>query len=443
MENRNLLLRKNSTTQKVIIVALLTLVMLIPVSMLKNMVKERQGNKNAEQTEMGWKWGGRQQLTGPILVIPYTEDPNRTGSIKYAYILPDLFNVKGNIIPEKRTRGVQKVLNYQAIMNVDGEFPFPNTEKLNIHPSQVVWEDCFIMLGIPNLQGIKNKITFNINNKPSEIIPGVPANDIIDSGITAKIRLDPDNKNTLKYNFDLTLNGTEGIYFLPVGKQTSIHMQSTWHAVRYTGNFVATEKTEVKDGIDAKWDIFDYNRNFTQMWTGENKKLQESVLGIDLELPIDHYQKTLRAVKYAIMFIVLTFLVFFMLELLGKKRIHPIQYLLVSSALVLFYSLLLSLSEHIGFDKSYVVSSLAVIALITAYSHSIFKNKKQTIFMGLFLLILYLFLYIVIQMEDMALLLGSIGLFIALATVMYTSRKIDWYKEDSQTQIPHTIENKQ
>lgn len=443
MENRNLLLRKNSTTQKVIIVVLLTLVMLIPVNMLKNMVKERQGNKNAEQTEMGWKWGGKQQLTGPILVVPYTEKPNRTGSIKYAYILPDLFNVKGNIIPEIRTRGVQRVLNYQAIMNIDGEFPFPDIEKLNIDSSQVVWEDCFIMLGIPNLQGIKNKIAFNINNKPSDVMPGVPANDIADSGIASKIRLDPDNKNTIKYNFDLTLNGTEGIYFLPVGKQTSIHMQSTWHAVKYTGNFVATEKADVKDGIDAKWDIFDYNRNFTQMWKGKNTKLQESILGIDLELPIDHYQKTLRAVKYAIMFIVLTFLVFFMLELLGKKRIHPIQYLLVSSALVLFYSLLLSLSEHIGFDKSYVISSLAVITLITAYSHSIFKNKKQTVFMGLFLIILYLFLYIVIQVEDMALLLGSIGLFIALATVMYTSRKIDWYKEDSKTEISQTKENQQ
>lgn len=421
------ILNRNSVSSKAIIIGILTLVLIIPVGMLKSLVKERQENKNAEQTEMGWKWGGKQQVTGPILAIPYKENSNVTKTI---YLLPNEYNVDGDIKPEERTRGVQKVLNYQATMKIDGEFPFPEIGKLGIDSSQILWDKCYLMLGIPNLQGIKNKILFKVNNEALQAIPSVPENEIIDSGITINYALKPENREPFQFSFDLILNGTEGLYFLPIGKQTSIHLRSDWHAVEYTGNFVATEKANVKDGIDAKWEIFDYNRNFTQMWIGANQNLSSSVLGLDLELPMDHYQKTLRAVKYAIMFIVLTFLVFFMIEMLGKKRIHPIQYFLVSLALILFYSLLLSLSEHIGFDKSYIISALAIIILITAYSQSIFKDRKQTFFMGLFLTLLYTFLYVVIQLEDMAFLLGSIGLFIALAAVMYTSRNVNWYKED-------------
>jgi len=433
METTKQFYRKNSITIKALLVAFLTLLMLIPVGMVKSLVKERQGNKDAEQTEIGWKWGGRQQLTGPILVLKYTSEFN-TNDVKMAYFLPDEFSVDGNVKPEERTRGVQKILNYQADMKVSGLFSFPDTEKLGIKSSQILWNASYMMIGIPNLQGIKNKIIFKVNDQAQEVTPSIPKNDILDSGITIPLSLDPEQRNSYKFNFDLTLNGTEGLYFLPIGKQTNIHLSSTWKSVEYIGDFIATEKADTKNGIDARWDIFDYNRNFTQRWIGPNVNFEKSRIGIDLELPLDHYQKTLRAVKYAIMFIVLTFLVFFIVELTSKNPIHPVQYLLVSFALVLFYCLLLAFSEKIGFDWSYLISATATIILITLYSRSIFRNKMRTIFMGIFLTILYVFLYVVIQLEDMALLLGSIGLFITLAAVMYASRKIEWYKEDKDDQ---------
>ncbi|PXV68809.1 inner membrane protein [Dysgonomonas alginatilytica] len=431
METMQNFFGKKTLTTKIVIVVVLTLLMLIPIGMVKSLIKEREGNKIAEQTEMSDRWGGRQLLTGPVLVLPYKQSLVEKGTgANFIYCLPEEYNVTGEIKPEERTRGIQKILSYQSAMHFDGKFIFPDYTKLNINESQILWDEAYIVMGISNLQGVKNKIVFNLNGHPQEILPSVPDNDLIKSGVMVKMPLSPaDMGKSYNFDFDLVLNGTDGLHFLPIGKQTNVHLNSTWKSVAYTGDYVPTEKADIKDGIDAQWNVFDYNRSYTQMWVGKNDSFGSTKLGLDLLLPVDHYQKTMRAVKYAIMFIALTFLVFFMVELLSKRRIHPVQYLLVSFALVLFYSLLLALSEHIGFDWSYLVSAVAIVTLITAYSYSIFKSKKQTVFMGLFLSGLYIFLYVVIQLEDMALLLGSIGLFIALAIVMFVSRKIDWYKD--------------
>lgn len=432
METTKNFFRNQTLTTKIVMVGVLTLLMLIPIGMVKSLIKEREGNKLAEQTEMGDRWGRRQLLTGPVLVLPYRQDiKEKNAPSNFIYCLPEEYNVTGDIKPEERTRGIQKILSYQSTMHFEGKFIFPDCSKLNLGGSIILWDEAYILLGISNLQGVKNKVVFNVNGNPQEILANVGDNGLIRAGVMVKMPLSPtDMGKSYNFDFDLVLNGTDGLHFLPVGKQTSVHLKSTWKSVAYTGDYVPTEKSDVKYGIDAQWDVFDYNRSYTQMWVGKNDSFGSNKLGLDLLLPVDHYQKTMRAVKYAIMFIALTFLVFFMVELLSKKRIHPIQYLLVSFALVLFYSLLLALSEHIGFDLSYLISALAIVFLITAYSHSIFKSKKETLFMGIFLSGLYVFLYVVIQLEDMALLLGSIGLFIALATVMFVSRKINWYKDD-------------
>lgn len=436
METSKNFFRNQTLTTKIVIVAVLTLLMLIPIGMVKSLIQEREGNKLAEQTEMSDRWGGRQLLTGPVLVLPLKKDINEKGTASsFIYYLPDEYNVTGDIKPEERTRGIQKILSYQSAMHFEGKFVSPDCSKLGIDQSSILWNEAYIVMGISNLQGVKNKIVFNLNGSPQEILANVGDNDLIRSGVMVKMPLSSEDMGkSYNFDFDLVLNGTDGLHFLPVGKQTAVHLKSTWRSVAYTGDYVPTEKSDIKDGIDAQWDIFDYNRSYTQMWVGKNDSFGSNKLGLDLLLPVDHYQKTMRAVKYAIMFIALTFLVFFMVELLSKKRIHPIQYLLVSFALILFYSLLLALSEHIGFDWSYLVSALAIVLLITAYSHSIFKSKKETLFMGIFLSGLYVFLYVVIQLEDMALLLGSIGLFIALAIVMFVSRKINWYKDDGKVE---------
>lgn len=419
---------------KVIVVAVLIVLMLLPINLVRSLVEEREGNQKVVQDEISQKWSGIQTISGPVLVLPVLSETDKSQNviINYAYFLPDSFNVEGNIKTEERSRTLFKTLLYQSNLHVSGTFSLPDYAKLNIKPEQVMWDKAFVLIGITYLQGIKNKIVFNVNGKPQIVQPGIKNNSCVSSGVTVETPLDP-VINSYDFNFELALNGSEGLYFNPVGKESTIHLKSSWNTVSFDGNFLPTERTVNKDGFDAKWDIFDYNRNYVQMWVGDNDVLKSSALGVDMKFPVDKYQMTMRSVKYAIMFIVFTFVVFFLVELLSRKRIHPVQYLLVSSGLVIFYVLLLAISEHLSFGLSYLISSSATTILISLYSITMFRSTKQAGMMGLFLAGLYTYLYIVLQLENLSLLFGAIGLFIALAIVMFVLRRVNWYNDDNKS----------
>ena len=419
---------------KVIVVTVLIAVMLLPINLIRSLVEEREGNQKAVQDEISQKWSGIQTISGPVLVLPVQSgtDKNQNVITNYAYFLPDSFNVEGNIKTEERSRTLFKTLLYQSNLHVSGTFSLPDYAKLNIKPEQGMWDKAFVLIGITYLQGIKNKIVFNVNGKPQIVQPGIKINSFVSSGVTVETPLDP-AINNYDFNFELALNGSEGLYFNPVGKESTIHLKSPWNTVSFDGNFLPTERTVNKDGFDAKWNIFDYNRNYVQMWIGDNDVLKSSALGLDMKFPVDKYQMTMRSVKYVIMFIVFTFVVFFLVELLSRKRIHPVQYLLVSSGLIIFYVLLLAISEHLSFGLSYLISSSATTILISLYSITMFRSTKQAGMMGLFLAGLYTYLYIVLQLENLSLLFGAIGLFIALAIVMFVLRRVNWYNDDNKS----------
>lgn len=421
----------NMILVKVIVVAVLVVVMLLPINLIRSLVEEREGNEKAVKDEISQKWGGRQTVSGPVLVLPYQSgmDKNQNPIITYAYFLPDEFKVDGDVNAEERSRTLFKTLVYQSNLKVSGKFSLPDYTKLNIRQDQIRWNDAFILIGISYLQGIKNKVVFNVNGKPQTVLPGVKNNSFVGSGLTVSLPIDPATFS-YDFNFDLALNGSEGLYFEPVGKESDIHLKSEWKTVAFDGNFLPTDRTITSDGFDARWNVFDYNRNYVQMWVGDNDVIKSSTLGVDMKFPVEKYQMIMRSVKYAIMFIMLTFVVFFLVELLSRKRIHPIQYLLVSCALVIFYTLLLALSEQLNFHVSYLISAFATTVLITAYSSTMFKNMKQTAMMGVFLSGLYIYLYIILQQESLSLLFGAIGLFVALATVMFVLRKVNWYKNE-------------
>lgn len=413
---------------KVIVVAVLIAIMLFPINMVQSLIEEREENQKVVNTEISQKIGGVQRIMGPVLVFPYLTEENK---VSYFYYLPDEFRVDGDVNTEARSRTLYKTLVYQSDLHFKGAFSQPALEKLNITQGKVQWNDAFVLLGIPYLQGIKNKIVFNLNGKDFDIQQGVKSNTILESGLTVNIPIDP-SVPKFDFSFDLKLSGSEGLYITPIGKDNKIHLKSPWETVSFTGDFLPGEKTVTKEGFDAQWNVFDYNRNYVQMWIGSNNLLKQSSLGVEFKYPVDQYQMTMRSVKYAIIFIVLTFVVFFLVELLSRKRIHPVQYLLVSCALVLFYTLLLAISEQLGFELAYLISAFATVALITAYSKTMFKNVKQACMMGGFLAVLYLYLYIVLQQENMSLLFGAVGLFIALAIVMFALRNVDWYKKKEE-----------
>lgn len=421
--------KANLITIKAALIAALTLLMLIPIGMVKLLINERENVKLSVKKDVDSKWGGQQELTGPILVLPYKKDAT---NIDYAYFLPIEFNIDGDVKAKEQSDGMYRIPCYQSSMQVSGRFTSPEYEKLGLKPEQIEWNDAFVLIGISDLQGIKNQIAFNWDGKTQQISSTIlQPNTFVKAGLTIKIPVDPVSTGKIyDFNFALTLNGSDSIVFTPIGKKTHIHLQTAWKNATPVGNFLPTEQKQTDSGFSVNWDVLGYNRSFPQLWLGNDPGLQKSNIGINLQNPIDQYRQTMRAVKYAVMLITLTFVVFFLVELLSKnRRIHPIQYLLVSFALVLFYCLLLSISEYLSFGIAYLISSIAIITLITVYSHTIFKNVKQTVTMGIFISVLYLYLYVILRAESTSLLLGSIGLFIALASIMFVTRKIDWYKK--------------
>ncbi len=207
-----------------------------------------------------------------------------------------------------------------------------------------------------------------------------------------------------------------------------MHLKSNWTNPAFTGNFLPSQPAVINEkGFTAEWNILHFTRDIPQLWKEGKPNIEANAFGVQLLQGVDGYAKTMRAVKYALLFIALTFCLYFFIELLKKKLIHPLQYVLVGLALCIFYTLLLSFSEYIQFGWAYLIASAATIGLITSYTQSIFRNWAITAAFFVFLSALYGFIYILIQLQDGALLFGSIGLFILLAVVMFYSKKIDWY----------------
>ena len=205
-------------------------------------------------------------------------------------------------------------------------------------------------------------------------------------------------------------------------------MKSKWNNPSFIGKFLPSSREVTASGFNAKWSVNNFNRNYPQEWYNDKYDLYSSSFGVKLLIPVDEYQKTMRTSKYGIMIILLTFISFFMIEIFNKKVLHPIQYLLIGLALLIFYSILLSLSEYILFQYSYLIAALLVVGLISLYTSSIYVNKKLGITIGAFLIVFYGFMYIILQMQDYSLLLGNIALFIILAVIMFLTRKINWYE---------------
>jgi len=433
---------KNSITLKLLVIGILVLVMLIPTEMIKSLINERSQNCQQVMEEVTNKWGSRQTITGPILTIPYktvkVEDGKEVEYLSYAHFLPEKLNVTGHINPEIRNRSIYKVILYNTKLAVSGGFVKPDFMSLNIDPKCALWDEAFITIGIPDMRGIKKDIEFDWNNQKYQCKPGVLNKQIIQSGINTKVAVNPDS-SVHNFNFSVNLNGSEYLGFIPIGKETHAKLESTWASPGFSGAFLPEPRTIKSSGFTADWNILYLNRNYPQQWTStDSHEIQSSAFGVELVYPVDHYQKSTRAAKYAVMFLFLTFLVFFITEIIKKSRIHPVQYLLVGIALIIFYTLLISLSEYLGFNIAYLIASMATISLITGYAMSVVKNQKACLSIGAFLLALYGFLFVLLQLEDLSLLIGSIGLFIILAIVMRVSRKIDWYSPLSSKNQPAT-----
>jgi len=423
---------QRSVTIKLLSIGVLILILLIPASMIETVIRERQYARDAAITEVSSKWGEAQLVAGPILSVPDRKNiKNDKGKIveiiEFFHCLPDSLGIEGVIRPERRYRGIYDVVVYNTELKLKGFFGAIDLKELNIDSADVIWEDARLNLGVTDMRGIQKSIELSWNTDTSVFDPGLSNTDVLESGVSTSVVI-AENIEKFDFSLDLNLNGSGSIQFLPLGKVTTLGVNSTWQNPKFDGAFLPDSRNISEQGFTANWEVLHLNRNFPQKWIGNKHQVIYSSFGVNLLLPVDQYQKSMRSAKYAIMFIALTFMILFFTEILNRKRIHPFQYILTGLALCIFYLLLISLSEHIGFNNAYLVSSIAIIAMVTLYASTIFKQKKLTLLTGGVIAILYAFLFITLQLQDYALLMGSIGLFLVMGLVMYISRKVDWYK---------------
>jgi len=422
---------RSSATVKIFSMGILVLVLLIPASMIKSLINERESRKNTVVNEISNKWGTSQKITGPFITIPYKnfykDNNDKTKySINYLHILPEELNISGTITPEIRYRSLYEAVLYNVILDFNGLLKIPQLSQLNIEDENIFWDKAFFSIGITDLRGIQEKIDVKFNGSVYDCNPGLTTTDLASSGVGTLIRsLRTERSND--FSFKLKLNGSEQLDFIPVGETNTVKLYSSWPSPSFNGAFLPASREVKKSGFSARWKVLHLNRNFPQYWIGNQYKIEQSAFGLKLILTADVYQKATRISKYSIMFIIFTFSAFFFSEIINKRKVHPIQYILIGLTILLFYTLLISLSEYIKFNYAYMASAASITIAITGYTYGIINNIRFAYTVAGILAILYSYLFIVLQLEDYALIMGSIGLFIILSSVMYITRKIDWY----------------
>jgi inner membrane protein len=422
---------RNSATIKILSIGIIVLILLIPSSMILSLMREREYRKDAVVQEISQKWGNSQVITGPFITIPYkVYYKDEKDRVKYNLhnlnILPETLSVTGELDPQIRYRSLYEAVLYNAKLKAEGSFRLPPLEHADIGSEDIVWDKAVFSIGISDMRGIKNNISLRFRGEEYGVKSGLRTTDITASGVHCHIPLSAD-MGASDFSFELILNGSDGIHLVPLGETTTLNLKSTWASPSFGGAYLPVTRAVSQEGFSAEWKVLHLNRNYPQFWTDEQYTVADSTFGVRLLITADIYQKSIRIAKYAIMFIGFTFAAFFFAEIINRNRVHPIQYILIGLAVILFYVLLLSISEHIDFDLAYLLSALAISAIITLYARGIIKNTYFTVTVGGILVLLYTYLYIVLQLEDYALLMGSIGLFLVLATIMYITRKIDWY----------------
>lgn len=430
---------------KVLTIMGLILGLLIPLNMIGATIVDRQTTKLQVQDEIAQTWASQQTLLGPVLAVPCNtnvEYLNNKGqkqlrsSRQMVYLFPQQFQIDGNILPEIRERGIYQSIVYTTDLKATGAFNLKTIEELGFHKENAVWKEAFIAFGIPSMKGINKRPVFSAQGKPLELLPGVNGVSFINSGLHTPIDLS-EGQDIIPFNLALSLRGNQAFSVIPVGKQNTITMSSPWTSPSFIGSVLPTNRQVTQKGFHATWEIPYFARSYGQSFTNSTDiqtRISESAVGVQLLNPVDSYRQSDRAVKYGVLFLVLTFATFFLFEIISKYRLHPFQYLLVGCALSLFYLLLIAISEVSRFEIAYGLASLATISVITLYSKAILgkvRKYAQWLIGGL-LSILYTYLYVLLQLEDLSLLFGSIGLFLVLIIMMYVTRNIDWYNE----QIP-------
>ena len=420
-------------TIKVMVIGILTIILLVPKMMIIGLISEREKTASTAKNEVMQQWSMLHTVRGPILTIPYIEKlTDNTGKvyseeIRQCYFLPKSLKIKGEIVPEQRHRSIYKVMVYDSEVAVSGQFVAPDFESLKINPAQVLWDKAELSVGINDLRGISELAELNWNNRKFTFSPGMEDSILGKDGISIHLPADVATEFPGEFSCRFRLKGSESLEFAPLGEVTEVELKSVWNDPGFVGNFLPEKKDINKNGFSANWKVLHFNRNFPQQWKDNSFRLTDSDFGVKLVTVADHYQKNMRSAKYGILVIIFTFLSFFLNEIITKQRIHPFQYILVGFSILIFYLLLLSVSEQLGFNSGYLISACSVLLMVLLYSRTFLEKWTNSIILTMILAISFGFIFILMQLESFALLAGSVGLFVVLALIMFFTRKINWY----------------
>ncbi len=426
---------RNATSTKMIIIGILALLLMIPTGMIEGLIDEREGRQAAVIREIGSKWGREQTVTGPVVKVPYLErvinsEGREIVKRRDLYLLPDTLEIKALVDPSARYRGIYEAVVYSSEIRMRGDFDLELLKQSVVAYDDILFDDATILLCMTDMKGVRDQIVASVNGQELEMNPGFQGR-VVSSSVGAPIEGFREMAE-LTFDFAINLNGNSQLRFVPVGKETRVEMTSAWTSPSFSGSFLPVERDISESGFRADWKVLHFNRDLPQLWSSRNIDLEKYAFGVSFIIPADIYQQSTRMVKYAIMFIGFTFSAFFLAEILTRKKVHPVQYLLIGFALVLFYVLLISLSEHLTFAYAYVVASAATIALISCYAVSALRSRRMGMIVAAILSGLYGYMYVLLNLEDYSLLMGGIGLFAVLAAIMYLTRRIDWYADAAE-----------
>jgi inner membrane protein len=428
--------KSNQLMSKLLILAVLMVVSWVATMFVRGVIQEREGTQEAAANEISEQWGRPQVIAGPVITIPVektsvTSTGERVVDTITLTLLPQKLSYESQVASQLLTRGVYDTPVYTTTIKGSGNFDLKDIDIKSSADTKILWDQAVVSVNVSDTRGISSMFDLAINNSKYQMLPSSKFSTLDESGVHTKIIIDPDQPG-YTFSFEMPLKGSREVSFLPLGEETNVVVKSDWHAPSFTGEFLPEERSINESGFEATWKITSYGKGLPQYWVGNSSAVDSGALlskafGVGLYQEVDFYTMVDRSTKYSILFIALTFLTFFMYEVLSGLRIHPMQYLLVGMAIALFYLLLLSFIEIIGFLQAYLISTAAITTLITGYCFSVLKEKKRAFSIGSLLIALYGYLYILLQLEQLSLLFGSVLLFGVLATVMYITRNLDWY----------------
>ena len=429
----------NQIVTKFAFVLFLFVLLQIPVSMVSNLISERSDRQQDVRQDIARSSSGEQRIIGPFIHVNYTEVDSHEGKAyvreQEAFLLPETFDMSAHLESFAKHRGIYQARLYKADSKLKGQFdlrPLRHINRANVKAISVV-------VGISDSRGLLKLNKMTINGQPIAVIPGTGVNQFAQGFHTLLNFNQLELSQPLSFDLNFLLQGMGQLQVTPIGKNTTVELASEWPHPSFIGDSLPISSDISQAGFTAEWASNNFSSNITQLFqhcmadSSACDELDRRQMGVDLIDPVDHYLKSHRAVNYSLLVITLVFASFFLLELFQARMMHPIQYGFVGLALALFYLLLISLSEHTGFNWAYVISAIASTGLLSIYVAGMLRNGKHGAAFGASLLLLYGLLFGLLQAESYALLMGTLLCFAILSLVMLMTRNIDWYERSRKT----------